>query len=87
MGGGRCPPIKKSGGAFAPPCPPPPSYAYANFKNAIEKLNLHFVSESRKSHKIALEKAIAFSAVKENTSVSIDQRLNSNELKLLLLIA
>ncbi len=37
-----------------------------NFLNAIEKLNKHFASESRKSHKVALEKALAFSSVKEN---------------------
>ena len=48
-----------------------------NLKNAIEKLNVHFVSKGRKSHQAALEKAMAFSAVKENRVVSIDQQLSS----------
>ena len=48
-----------------------------NFKNAIEKLNDHFFSKDRKSHRAALEKAMAFLAVKENKVVSIDQQLSS----------
>ena len=48
-----------------------------NFKNAIEKLNEHFVSKSRKSHQAAMEKAMLFIGVKENRIVAVHQQLNS----------
>ena len=48
-----------------------------NFKKAIEMFKEHFVSQSRKSHQAAMEKAMAFIAVKENRVASIDQQLSS----------
>ena len=48
-----------------------------NFKKAIEMFNEHFVSQSRKSNQAAMEKAMAFIAVKENRVASIDQQLSS----------
>lgn len=47
-----------------------------NLKKAREKLNSHFVSKERKSHQEAVEKALAFCAVRENRVLPIDQQLS-----------
>lgn len=67
---GTCEPTVKELGVLV-------NRSFINIKKAIEKLNEHFVSQCRKSHQLALEKATAFLSVQENRVVSIDQQLNS----------
>ena len=67
---GRCEPSVKDLGILV-------SRPMTNFKKAVEKLNQHFVSSSRKSHLLAVEKAMAFLAVQEKKVSSVDQQLSS----------
>lgn len=53
-----------------------------NLKKAKEKLNEHFSVREQKSHQAAVEKALAFCAVQEKRTLSIDQHINSRRAEL-----
>ena len=75
VGTARCEPSVKELGVLV-------NRPLKHFKKANSKLNEHFSLKKRKSHKIAMERAMAFCAVMENGTIAINQQISSKRAKL-----